>query len=524
MPITKAEYTAKLIAIADLAKEGWFAFGSDAFENVVSLVEAIKDLPGGDFKTSIDRSADSYRAQFGALSTRHGAPMLNNLFRDVLRLDGSEFSDPLSGFGDIFDWHIDNLLTVDSRDIVFDGSPTETGVGDNSVARLTEDSDGEIIENGFCPLDVNLEITTDQTGGAVDRFEEQYEFGAAVFFDILDIPGRTSNPGAPIAATNRDGAFISNGSFQNGQAGGVAVSPSTSATMAPWVDSTAAYGTARYVHDSTDTYRESFEEASNGLALSCEIKVDGNIAQPITNLDDFIPYFWSMRIMRKASATGIVTLKVGSNATCTVDLSTLTNDVWTLIQPDMAKELFPVRFKEDQNDIELITASLAAGSYKVDTITFEPMTQFNGSWWAMLANLVPGLLTSTPKKYVWSDTFNTLDSVIQRLMALALGLYLPGSKTSTSASSVGRTFTYADNGGSPDTITASTGSWLTESNGFKSGQNLQISGSSSNDGADYTIASVTALVITLIATDTLTNEGPNSGGEVLQATAKISDP
>lgn len=67
------------------------------------------------------------------------------------------------------------------------------------------------------------------------------------------------------------------------------------------------------------------------------------------------------------------------------------------------------------------------------------------------------------------------------------------------------TLTFAD--ADPDTITRSTGSWLSE--GFAAGDQIRVSGSTSNDG-DYTIASLTATVLTLVATDTLAAEGPVS--------------
>lgn len=65
----------------------------------------------------------------------------------------------------------------------------------------------------------------------------------------------------------------------------------------------------------------------------------------------------------------------------------------------------------------------------------------------------------------------------------------------------GGNVTFADD--NPDTITRTTGSWITD--GFQRGTRITISGSVSNDGT-YRIASVTALVITLEATETLVAE------------------
>jgi len=62
---------------------------------------------------------------------------------------------------------------------------------------------------------------------------------------------------------------------------------------------------------------------------------------------------------------------------------------------------------------------------------------------------------------------------------------------------------FEENTPAKDTITRTTGSFLTD--GFAAGDVIRVSGSTSNDGS-YTIYSVTALVITLIATDDLTAE------------------
>jgi len=66
------------------------------------------------------------------------------------------------------------------------------------------------------------------------------------------------------------------------------------------------------------------------------------------------------------------------------------------------------------------------------------------------------------------------------------------------------TFTNAN----PDTIGRASGSWVGD--GVTAGDIITISGSTSNDGS-YTIATVAALTLTLVATDTLTNETVTGG-------------
>ena len=70
------------------------------------------------------------------------------------------------------------------------------------------------------------------------------------------------------------------------------------------------------------------------------------------------------------------------------------------------------------------------------------------------------------------------------------------------------TLTFADNGGTGDTITRSTGSWITD--GVAAGQTVSIGGSASNNISFAPIVSVTATVITL-GTTALVNESTVSG-------------
>ena len=71
--------------------------------------------------------------------------------------------------------------------------------------------------------------------------------------------------------------------------------------------------------------------------------------------------------------------------------------------------------------------------------------------------------------------------------------------------SVTDNMTFAD--ADPDTITRASGSWITD--GFVAGDEVDVSGSASNDGT-YIVASVAASVLTLHAAETLAAEGPVS--------------
>ncbi len=95
------------------------------------------------------------------------------------------------------------------------------------------------------------------------------------------------------------------------------------------------------------------------------------------------------------------------------------------------------------------------------------------------------------------------------------GAGLEAAAATQITASGGRTMTFAENTPSADTLTASTGSFI--SDGYAAGMTLTIASSSSNNGG-FRIASVTALVITINASDDFANEGPISATTTVDAT------
>lgn len=103
-------------------------------------------------------------------------------------------------------------------------------------------------------------------------------------------------------------------------------------------------------------------------------------------------------------------------------------------------------------------------------------------------------------------TLNTTDKAFTSVSSIDFSVVKPGmylqykNESITLASTGNLSFANAN----PDTITRASGSWITD--GVASGDIITITGSVSNNGS-YTVASRSATVITLTATDSLTAEG-----------------
>lgn len=123
---------------------------------------------------------------------------------------------------------------------------------------------------------------------------------------------------------------------------------------------------------------------------------------------------------------------------------------------------------------------------------------------------------SNSPKPIAANTFDTTmihkaDGSTTHYTHLQIGV--AGSAETIDGGSVTVTFADAD----PDTITRGSGDWTST---FVDGQKIGVSGTDSNDGV-YTIDGITATVITLVASDTLTAETFNSGNVVI--TSVIDD-
>jgi len=427
--LSHAEFSATLQAISDIGKEGYINYGTEtATHNVVDLSQVLKDLTGGDRQQAIDTEIEGYKQNYGFLHLELLANAFGLLFQDyLLFINSKETSLTTRGIQDIKDYFTANSYALKSRAITYDPSATETGAGDHSVYRLTVDKDADSIEATFAPNTVSIRVTADQKED-LERFEETFEFFMPTAPSLLEMSGNGPVDGLSspdFTAVNQDADFITNHSFQAGQSNGTPSATPVAADFTPWVDSTATYGTSRYAFDTTNTYRQSVEEASgSNVAISLEIKTNLTLQQPITGFTDGLPCFWALRYMRKSSCDGNLTYHVGTNATATVDISTKSNDTWYILVPTMNANIYPENFIEDEILAKIVVDSNTTGTVKVDAVTLDEMTAFNGLWWALVAGQTPALKTNTPKQYVYADTVSS-DSIIQRLLFLSLGIFLP---------------------------------------------------------------------------------------------------
>jgi len=523
MAVTQTQINTMLQKVGKLYKEALVDFGREtATNNVIALTNDIKSNVAGDFGQDLSQRADAWRRRFASVvSGPEWKQLLDPIWQNFLRdiADNKGNLDPTSNFGTIYQTFIDNNLHLVSRGLTFDITPTETGTGSGNIHRLTVDRNDKTIEGVYSPLSISFTCVTDESTGA-EPGEEEFEISAPVGTDILDRgTGVTFDPANSMSSRNSDGSFLSDASFQS-----VNAADADPADLGAWIDgdgtTTPVYGSAKYALTATNTAMESVEEAANGQAIALEIKGNHGIYQELNDTDLFTPYFFTIRVRPGASlSAGNLTVTWGSKSQI-FDLTALSAGSYNIISPTLDKNLWGYQFSTAAPKFKIVIDSLAGDTVEIDNVRFGAMDFHAGTYYFIDADTTQFLAGANEKKFVFVDTVSS-DSILQAMIHLAYGQYLPGVADATQITAAGgRTLTFNDNGGSEDTITLSTGD--VTSDGYQVGMLLTVAGTSSNNGT-YTLTAVAATTLT-VATGSFAAEGPLSATATLDSTAAITDP
>jgi len=426
--------------------------------------------------------------------------------------------------------------TVRRRNITYGTPGAAVGTGDGVLYRVTVDKYGNNLEGGTVETKV-FTCAQDQNAATDGEQAEIFEVeGDTANSDFLRVQGSGLRSLIKVSNAKDSQSFLTNPSFSTFD--GVAPTVSTP-TVFTTVDAASGWlvdvgDLANFEAQLDEVYRK-FPGESVRYAVRVK-NTGGPISQIIQDnkkakFADEVPYGLWVAVYRESSATGTIDITFGAT-TKQVDISTLNNAAWNVVPLDFGKGLYYENFTAQDLKVEF-DVTLTLGSVILDDVNLEAFQLIDSSYWNMQGGETPFLKEDKITVVdVYVDAQPANRGILQHWVAhrtaassqLGYAFTLASCPLlSTSSGTGGHTLLYADNGGSPDTITASTGDWATESFGFEVGAKLTIAGTTSNDGT-YTIAAVSALVLTLIASDTLVNEGPSSAGESLQASPSIIDP
>jgi len=399
-------------------------FGSVNTPNFVDMLDAIQQAQEGDYSAEALAAAEDMRGQM-ASTLGFAAGMLTPYLQQYAKVLGIPYADVGRIFRDMRADFVANAKSIKTRALSF-GTPSFTGTGlATGIHRLTVDADGKVLENQTADTKT-ITCRRDRNSGA-DRHVEVFEFaGGAAEKDLLEVSGsgRTTEYRALDARDSQ--ALISNPSFSDYTESGAAGS-----ALSALDDWTVTTDVANLSADLV-TYRDAVGD-TNPAAL--EFGASDTITQVLNEvakgtMDPDVPYHLQVAVKRKNSATGTLTLNLGS-VSASVDLSTLTNDVWTILALDLDKDRWFREFNQDELAVSIAVATLAVGEVQVDDIIFAPMSPFDGSWYALVGGATPYLVDD-----VWTIADTETGAIIAYWLWLAFGEYLPTHASPTWADPV----------------------------------------------------------------------------------------
>lgn len=414
---------------------------------------------------------------------------------------------------------VDSNLSIPSRAMTF-ATPSADGgnVGSGTMARVTVDKDGFPLECTGAEAKTATCVRDALTGA--QKFAELWRFEGApggedpLYWRGSGLSVEVESAHPLTAQILRNPSFDTNSATADDQA------PSSTTTgVSGWtLTSTAAFKLRSAAGYSFSAYPS---QPTTGYGL--EFVLDGTVSQiireqnPAARFSRTAPHFVGVRVKRKASATGNLTLRLGAKTTVQ-SLAGLTNDVWTWVYIALDESCYYQNFNETDLVASVQVATLAVGTVVVDHFTIVELANVDGTYYRPLSGATAHLCDD---EFTWTDTEGATRAILGWLLWRAFGGagWLPAYEDADQVTAAGgRTLTYDQ---SDKTITASSGSFVTD--GFRPGMLLTSAGTTSNNISGAVIASVTATIITLVA-DLLTDEGPLSATATLDATTPIADP
>lgn len=405
----------------------------------------VGSLEGQFTPTDLPIAMRSLRAQLSnAISPTMANAVLQPILYDyagILSADatdgfGAAYRTPGDIFRALYDWFVDNSLTVESRAITYDTTATAGGsnVGNGALSRLTVDANSFNLE--ACHVEKKqFKCRADQNTGAEKHAEVFEAIGTAASPDscLRAAYGSGDSARASIvsrhAGSGNGGSLLNNSSFST-------YSASATPKFSGWTETA---GGAQVSQDTTNYYR-SFPNAT----VDGSLKITGGggtvtLTQTLANsrirkIDPNTPYLLRVMLNKTIGTAvgGTVTIRMGAT-TKSVTIAAMSAN-WTELVLDFNSGCWPKNFNQADFSVQIEWSSSTSGYLLVDDVIFCPWDLIDGTWWNIRGNAA----THTP--WLLNDILTVTDTggapatgkVQWWLFVAGLG-YLPSSGTPTFA-------------------------------------------------------------------------------------------
>ena len=433
---TEAEIRAQL-GWAVLALEELRQLAEADATNLVGIQDALISDLEGDYSAAVLAGWHTFRARVSdALSQGTVQAAVDPHLLNYGKLIRSPETSPAAVFLDLYDYFIDNGLTVEERGFAWGAPAADAGnAGNGTVHRLNIDANTYDIDLQTADTKT-LTCIRDEHSGAnehaeVFRIETQERTP-----DYLSLAGGTGVPQAPLrgeitAVSARDSArFLSNPSFTRsgltfaaGVAAPAAVTDITGWTLDSIVD----------VQLTQNSYYRDSEGETTPVALrfngNAGIQQNLNVARanfPETGLGGFgqeiVPIFVQIAWERNGNADGTLTLTFG-NTTVNVAVNTGLNGAWNTLYIPVDEDCYFQNFNMENPLVRIALIGNSTGYVNIDDVIVAPFTRFEGGWYVVVGARGP---------FRRDDVFTCADTVaetgvLQKWFVRGGYGYLPGA-------------------------------------------------------------------------------------------------
>jgi hypothetical protein len=319
---------------------------------------------------------------------------------------GAGYRAPGDIFASLYDWFHDKSLSVTSRGITFDTTPTAGGsnVGNGTISRLTIDENAYNIES--CTIEKKQFVCrADQNSGTEEHAETFEMIGEPSSFDSLLRGSFGSGDAARTvitskhAGTGSGGSLLQNSSFSQYAAG-------SSPKFTGWTETA---GGNHISQDATNFYRSHPNATTNA-----SLKMTGShgtltVTQPLSamrvrRLDPNTPYFLRVMVNKTIGSAvgGSVTLTMGG-VSKTVTISALASG-WAEITIDLNEDCWFKSFNQDAFSVAISWTSSTSGYLLVDDVIFSPWDLIDGTYWCIRQN------AASPTSWLQDDILTLTDT------------------------------------------------------------------------------------------------------------------
>ncbi len=392
--------------------------------NFVARIETLFDDPAGDHSIQSRNQIEAFRAGISNLQSTGfvaGAldPLLNNYAKVLGDIDAP--LPPLEILNLIRDDFVDNNKSVKSRDITF-VTPVASGTnaGSGRIDRLTVDEDGFDLEAVFVDSK-RAEIIRAAGSGALVNAEVFRFRGDDKEKDNLEITG--SGLRSDIRSRHGGDSFLRNTSFSQRGGSDVAVT-----ALNDWTVGTSGSPIPTIELDAVNFFRgfpgDSVPKALKVLSDETFIQkfTAANIQLPTTR-PAYASLAWNSEIFAAVGPTARIVLEVAGQGVSAV-VSGITG--WQILRLPLDKNLWPKNLLTVQDpEVKITVSGITGGDLLVDDVILGTMVPFAGHFYWPVGGIIPFLLQDI---FNWTDSFVTVDSVIQKWLWIVHQFSLPSNK------------------------------------------------------------------------------------------------